>query len=131
MNYSNSIDLAVKTAMQSPFKHRIGAVILDNKDNILAVGCNSRKTHPVQYKHAQRAGNDKRQFLHAEIAALVKIRSGLPETILVVRVGNDGSLKMARPCPVCMSALAEAQIRYMVYSKDDGTFGTELVAEAK
>lgn len=131
MSNSNSIDIAIKMALQSPFKHKIGAVVLDAKDNILSSGCNRRKTHPLQYAHAKATGNDKRHFLHAEIAALVKVRSGIPHTCLVLRIGNDGSFRMARPCPVCMSALAEAQVKYVVYSTDDGVFKTELVGETQ
>lgn len=126
MNYTNSIDLAIKLAMKSPFKHKIGSVVLDAKGNIIASAYNNRKTHPLQHRHAARTGHEHRQFLHAEIAALVKCREQ-PHTILTLRVGKDGGLRNARPCEICMSAIDEAKVKYIVYSTNDGVFKNEQV----
>lgn len=100
---------------------KVGCVILDKKGNVIAEGYNQKKTHPMQYKYAERNNREKKIYLHAEISALVKCRAE-PHEIIVVRVKKDGSYGLAKPCPICMSAIMESGIKNIVYSTDEGTF---------
>ena len=45
-------------------------------------------------------------FLHAEIAALSRLKSfHKPYKIVVERYKEDGTQAMAKPCPICMEAI--------------------------
>lgn len=111
--------LAIEVAKSSPSKKQVGAVLL-NKGKVLATAVNLEdKTHPVQAKWARRAGLEPKQYLHAEIAALVRCRQEA-DTIVVARVNGQGKLRNARPCPICSLALAEAGISKVHYSTNQG-----------
>jgi tRNA(Arg) A34 adenosine deaminase TadA len=60
-----------------------------------------------------------RQYLHAEISALVKARKE-SSRILVIRITKTGLIKMARPCNICIMAIREAGIKNVYYSGNDG-----------
>ncbi len=110
---------AVYLASKSPFRHKIGAVIINKKGKVIATGTNIRKTHPQQYLYAKKTGNEKRIYLHAEISALVKCRQK-PHSIYVIRVNNKGELRLAKPCDSCMLALEHANISNIYYSNNNG-----------
>lgn len=75
------------------------------KGKIVSVGFNSYvKTHPYQAKLAKQVGQPKREYLHAEIAALVKSQ-GRVDSICIVRLSATNTYTLARPCPVCMEAI--------------------------
>lgn len=117
------IEQAIQLAHESTdFQHRIGCVVLDKKGRVISSGYNMRKTHPLQYKHA-RHYNEEAIFLHAEIAALVKCRRE-PHAILVGRILRSGDVALAKPCPICMSAIEEAGIKEIQYTTNDGTVET-------
>ena len=93
---------------------------LDSHNNIIEIGRNSyTKTHPMQSHYCNKIdSNRKREYLHAEIAALVKTRK-TPSAIMVIRVTKNSSIKMARPCNICALAIKEASIKYIYYSGND------------
>lgn len=95
----------------------VTATVYDRKGNILAVGKNSyEKTHPKQYFYAKKVGEEKKVYLHAEIAALVKCRSGKPYKIKIERYDKMGNPKNAKPCPICELAIKEAGISFIEYT---------------
>lgn len=96
----------------------ITAVIYDKRGKVLSVGKNSYvKTHPYQVKHAEKVGLPDKQFLHAEIHAIVKCRNlEKAHKIAVMRFGKDGKEKTAKPCPVCMSAIESAGIKFIEHT---------------
>ena len=97
-------------------KHQITATVYDKKGRILSVGRNSyTKTHPYQAEMAKAVGQPEKQFLHAEIDALIKCR-GEPYKIKVERVNKRGQFKLAKPCPVCELAIKKAGVRFVEYS---------------
>ncbi len=97
----------------------VTAVIMDKKGRVLSVARNSYvKTHPLQAKFAREAGEPAKVYLHAEIAALIKVRDwNDAHRIAVFRYGADGSPRNAKPCRVCQRALLEAGIAHVDYTR--------------
>jgi deoxycytidylate deaminase len=105
--------------INSSKKYWVIAASLDHHNNIISIGENSyQKTHPMQSRLSLKCGNRNREYLHAEIASLVKNRS-IVESIMVVRMTSTGLVRMARPCNICNLALREAGIKYIYFSGDD------------
>lgn len=97
-------------------KYRIASVVLDKRGKLLSTGTNSyTRSHPTQARHAAKSGNPSKQFLHAEIAALINCR-GVAYKIVTVRIKRDGTFGLAKPCPVCELAIKEAGIRIVEYT---------------
>lgn len=94
-------------------KQSITALIFDKKGRVISVGQNSYiKTHPKQAKHAKAVGLPEKQFLHAEIAAIIRCKDlSRAHKILVTRIDRKGRTALAKPCPVCESAIREAGIK--------------------
>ena len=106
-------------------KYFVICAALDHHNNIVSIGQNSyQKTHPMQGRLAAKCGNASREYLHAEIASLVKSRRDI-ETVMVVRMTCKGLIRMARPCNICALALREAKVRFVVYTDDDGKLCTD------
>jgi len=111
--------LAIQTAKGSPSKKQVGAVLL-SKGKVISTACNLEdKTHPVQARWARKAGLDPKQYLHAEIAALVRCRRPV-DSIVVARVNSEGKLRNSRPCCLCQLGLRDAGIKQMFYSTNEG-----------
>lgn len=92
------------------------ATVFDIKGNVIATGVNSyTKTHPKQAHYAEKCGDPKKVFLHAEIAALVKCRKQ-PYKIKIERYSKEGSPMNAQPCPICMMAIKEAGVKLIEYT---------------
>lgn len=109
--------LAMSSSQPEQGRYRIAAAVLDKKGNVLSTAVNSYvKTHPKQSMYAHKTGNHHKSFLHAEIAALVKVKNGVPAKIVVVRVGNGGELRLAQPCPICMMAIKQAGIESIEFT---------------
>ena len=94
------------------------ATIFDKHGNILARESNSYNcTHPIQYKFANIVGEPTRIYLHAEIAAIVKVKQKAKMyKIKVERYDRQGILKCAKPCKVCEAAINFYGIKYVEYS---------------
>lgn len=99
-------------------RQTIKAVIYDRKGRVLSIGHNSYvKTHPLQARHAQAAGEPHRFFLHAEIHAIVKCKNlNRAAKIFVSRWDNQGRPQLAKPCAVCQSAIKAAGIREIFHT---------------
>ena len=91
----------------------ITAIIFDKKGRVLSIGKNSYiKTHPTQARYARAVGLPEKQFLHAEIAAIIKCKSlEKAHRILVTRINKKGKPALAKPCLVCEVAIREAGIK--------------------
>ena len=97
-------------------KQSIKATVYDKRGRVLSVGVNSYvKTHPRQAELAAQLGTPQKQFLHAEVAALVRCR-GTPYRISVERRDKKGKLMLAKPCPICERAIKEAGVKFIEYS---------------
>lgn len=100
---------------------------LDNRNNIITIAQNSYiKTHPIQHKFSLMIGNNNKNYLHAEIAALVKSHNQA-KSIIVIRVTRSGLIRMAKPCKICMLAIKEAKIKKIYYTDSYGNLICEKV----
>lgn len=102
-------------------QHRLVAAAYDKKGNLLSVGYNSyTKSHPKQAAVAKRAGLPLKEYLHAEVASLIRCKE-TPYSLYVCRIDAKGSITNASPCPVCQLAMKEAGVKYYVSSYDEET----------
>lgn len=116
---------ALSTWSEEP-KEQVGAVIV-LRNEIIATGYNRKKTNPLQFHFAQKAGRPEAIYPHAEIAALGKfhrqswlIRDFHLMKIFVYRETKTNGLGMARPCEICTLALKAFGIKHIFYSTNDG-----------
>ena len=96
-------------------RHQLTAIIYNKRGRVLSIGKNSYfKTHPVQKLHAEKVGLPDKEYLHAEISAIVGCKN-LSEAhrIRILRFNRDGSPATAKPCKVCMSAIEAAGIEHI------------------
>ena len=95
-------------------KHRVCA-ITTYKGKITAIGLNSYvKTHPEQARLAARVGHASKQYLHAEVAALLKSKKA--DKIHVFRLNKQGKWLNAKPCSICQLAIREAGIQQISHT---------------
>lgn len=114
---------------------KIGCVAV-YKGTILAKGCNSDRTHPLQYHYNKYRFNDEGpKYLpskgHSEIFCLSKLKFLDIEfskvKLFIYREYKDGSPAMARPCKACMAAIKnEFGIKTIYYTTPDGYCKEEL-----
>jgi deoxycytidylate deaminase len=98
-------------------KQKITATIYDRKGNTLSIGKNSYvKTHPMQKFFADKCGEEHKQFLHAEISAIVNLRGGVPHKIKIERFNKHGDPMLAKPCQICELAIKKSGIKYIEYT---------------
>jgi deoxycytidylate deaminase len=102
-------------------KFSVTAIIYDKRGRVLSIGKNHYlKSHPIQGYHAEKVGLPEKIYLHAEISAIVKCQDlSKAHTIVVTRVSKQGKFRMAKPCPVCQSALKNTPIKKILYSVND------------
>jgi tRNA(Arg) A34 adenosine deaminase TadA len=90
-------------------KFTVKATIYDKKNQVVATAVNSySKTHPTQAHYANRCGEPHKQYLHAEIACLIKAK-GKGYKLVVERYNKQGLPMLAMPCKICMMAIKEAK----------------------
>lgn len=100
------------------YKHVLTAVIYDRKGRVLSIGQNSYlKTHPKQKELSIKAGYPQKEFIHAETAAILKVKDlSKAYRIRVTRIGRSGELLLAAPCPICLSYILASGIRVIEHS---------------
>jgi deoxycytidylate deaminase len=124
------LEQAFAVALASDAPKKMGAILLDKKNRIIASATNSYvKTHPVQYWAAQNAakiwgdkGLSEKIYVHSETAVLIKAKEDA-HTIVVCRVGGHGGreLRDARPCRICSNyILNHSTIQHVHYSTPYG-----------
>jgi deoxycytidylate deaminase len=99
-------------------QQQVTAIIYDRRGRVLSIGQNSYvKTHPLQFRHALKTGNPEKKYLHAEISAIVKCKNlDRAHRMWVGRVNKNGQYGLAKPCPVCASAIAATGIKYVEHT---------------
>ena len=101
------------------------------KGNVIAIGCNTNKTHPVQKYYNKFRNPDGEDIsmivlpkLHAEINCINQLRhmnvNYSKVKLYIYRICNDRPHGMARPCPSCMAAIKDLGIRDIYYTTNDG-----------
>lgn len=100
-------------------RQNITAVIYDKRGRVLSVGQNSyTKTHPKQARFAARVGLKEKEYLHAELASIVRCKDlSKAHRIVVTRINKKGKFVNAKPCPICALAIQEAGIKVVEWTK--------------
>lgn len=101
------------------------AAAITYKKQILTVGINSMKSHPLQTEYGKNVDSI---YLHAEIDAIRKALKIMPEEYLlkcdmyILRIKKDYDHNwirgLARPCCGCMKAIKDYGIKRVYYTKD-------------
>ena len=99
-------------------RQNITAIIYDKRGRVLGIGQNNYvKTHPLQAHHAKKVGNELAVYLHAEIHAITRCPDiSKAHRIAVFRYGKSGEPLLAKPCPICTSAIAATPIRVVEHT---------------
>ena len=93
---------------------------------IVGIGCNCNKTHPMQKKYNtfRKQSDSLLPKLHAEISCLNQIRNlninFAKVKLYIYRIRNDQPFGLSRPCPSCMAAIKDLGIRDIYYTTNDG-----------
>jgi deoxycytidylate deaminase len=96
--------------------HIIKATVFDRRGKIVSTAVNSFiKTHPLQAKYACKCGEPYKQYLHAEVLAIIRAK-GHGYKIHVERYNKKGEPVLAKPCPICMLAIKESGIKEISYT---------------
>lgn len=98
--------------------HVITATVFDSAGKVLSRATNNyTRSHPIQARFAEGVGQPDRIFLHAEIAALVKLRGNQrPSRIHIERYTKDGNPALAAPCAVCQAAIKHWKVKHVTYT---------------
>jgi deoxycytidylate deaminase len=96
----------------------VKATIYNKRGHVIAVGENSySKTHPLQISLSQKHGNGEQIYLHAELAALVRLKDwSKAYRIKVERYGKKGEPLIAKPCPICQAAIDQSGIQVIEHT---------------
>lgn len=104
-------------------KIHIGCVAV-YKGNIIGVGFNTNKTHPIQNYYNRYRINKGMPKLHAEINCLNQIRhlniDFSKVKLYVNRICKDQEYAICRPCPSCMAAIKDLGIQNIYYTTNEG-----------
>ncbi|MFE3863696.1 hypothetical protein ACFXPT_25090 [Streptomyces goshikiensis] len=112
------IDLALKQALRSQCRHRVGAVLTAGR-RVVAASPNLRRNDPaITFRHAT---------FHAEEAVLRRAARTVRSTAYVARVDANGAPRLAKPCPRCQIALLAAGISRVHYTIDSNTVGLSIL----
>lgn len=106
-------------------QHKVGAAIV-KKRRAISVGANLMKTHPIY------ADGERWFSIHAEMKALISAETSVEGgDIYVYRATAHDELAMARPCDECLKVLAEAGIRRIYYTTEQGYTVENINGESK
>lgn len=119
-------DKARQAAIVSDYyKIHIGCVAV-YQGNIISIGCNCNKTHPIQKKYNQyrKPSDFMLPKLHAEINCINSIKhldiNFSKVKLYIYRIRKDQPFGLSRPCPSCMAAIKDLGIRDVYYTTNDG-----------
>jgi len=99
-------------------RQAVSAFIYDRRGRLLSSGTNSYvKSHTVQARAANKVGRPSCIYLHAEIAALVKIKDwSKAYKLVVMRYLKDGTPANAAPCSICQEAFRQTGIKIVQHT---------------
>ena len=121
------MDFVRRLATSNSMKMKLAACLVI-RNEIISVGFNSDKSHPLQKRFAK---NNDAIFKHAEVDCIIKALKVVDEedlkdaTLYVHRVKkkNKGDANwvtgLAEPCPGCQKAIEHFGIKRTVYSTDE------------
>lgn len=124
---SEGLRQAIKYALTNPIQPRGRtsisrcAAVLTNRDRTF-VGFNMYRSHPLQARFQKKVGEPEKIYIHAETHAIIqalrtRVWPNLSDmTMYVARVLRDGTPANAKPCPGCVSALAEFGVKEVYWT---------------
>jgi deoxycytidylate deaminase len=94
-------------------QQQLTALIYNKRGRLLSVGQNSYvRTHPLQARAAREVGKPASIYLHAEIAALVRLKDwSKAHKLVVLRYTKDGQPAKANPCDICKRVIKLSGIK--------------------
>ncbi len=113
-------ELCREEAKKSQFRSRHGAILVNKGGKVLHSAFNSTAYTKFGMRFRKRGWGESTQ--HAEIKCILGLDKGLTEggVIYVVRIDNDGSFKMSKPCHMCAASLVFVGIKKVIYTTNDG-----------
>lgn len=96
------------------------------QNQIIGIGCNMNKTHPLQqhYNRFRIQSDNLLPKLHAEMSCINQIRNldinFAKVKLYIYRIRKDQPFGIARPCPSCMAAIKDLGIKEIYYTTNDG-----------
>jgi deoxycytidylate deaminase len=121
------MDFVRRLAISNNMKMKLAACLVI-RNEVISVGLNSDKSHPLQKKFAK---NNEAIFKHAEVDCIIKALKIVDEddlknaTLYVYRVkkqnkGDTGWISgLAEPCPGCQKAIEHFGIKRTVFSLEE------------
>lgn len=106
-------------------KTHVGCVAI-YQGNIIGMGCNCNKTHPVQkfYNKYRESRDELLPKLHADINCINQISNFdinfSKVKLYIYRIRKDKPFGLSRPCPSCMAAIKDLGIRDIYYTSNEG-----------
>jgi len=101
-----ALDLAA--ASEHAVAHQLCALVV-NKNQVLSIGYNQPKTHPISEGTPQ-------SHLHAEMDALLRCGAPAGADVIVARSKPSGKPGLAKPCEICQTILGEFGVRRVFYT---------------
>jgi len=126
-----------RLAINNDMKMKLAASLV-LRNEIISVGFNSDKSHPLQARFSK---NPDSIFKHAEVDCIINALKHIDKedlgnsTLYVYRVkrqhkgGLDWVDGMSEPCPGCKKAIQHFGIKKVVYSTDDSSLWGSLLCE--
>lgn len=74
----------------------------------------------MQKHFACLAGLPQKEYLHAEVQALLRLKDRSCYKLTVERYDSEGNPKLAKPCPVCRLAIEVYGVKELCYTTDQG-----------
>ena len=98
--------------------YAMSAMVYDRKGKLLSIGQNSYiKTHPLMAKTGKKVGEEHKIYLHAEVAAIIRIKDwSKAHRIVVTRFNKAGNPVNASPCPICMDIIRRTGIKVIEHT---------------
>lgn len=114
--HRRNLDLAMRVAEDSDVNRcQHGAVVVKN-GNVLAVASNKRRNDP-RYSPPMPDGQQGQRFsVHAEVAAIRRLRGGAEGATLYVARSRDGVESLSKPCRSCSAIIADAGIKKIIHT---------------
>lgn len=116
-------------AMNSDHHRSKHSAVIVYKNDVISLACNKSKSHPFQKRYSKAS---EAIFLHAEVAAIhnalkrVSLKELSKSTMYVCRVRinkeNKPFFSYSKPCDGCMRAIAEFDIKNVLYTNEEGQF---------
>lgn len=107
------------------------------KNNIISIGYNTYKSHPIQKKYDRyrilytNKGVEPKHTLHAEISCLNNIKDlnikWSKIHLYVYRDDLNGNKANCRPCPSCMTFIKKLGIKTIYYTTNEGYVKEEIL----